>query len=191
MKKTFLSILLLLCLQMVRAQLPVKCLIVTEFGNITLDLYPDKAPITVNNFLYYVDQHLYDSSSFFRVCTPLNEANRKVKIEVIQGGNVPENKQAKPIPLETTEKTKLSHTNGTLSMARLEPNTATSEFFICINDQPELNYGGKRNPDGQGFAAFGKVTKGMKVVKKIQKQKDKEQYLIKPVAIYSVKRINN
>ncbi len=75
-------------------------------------------------------------------------------------------------------------------MARdANPNSATSEFFICINDQPELNFGGKRNPDGQGFAAFGKVTKGMDVVKKIQKEKDKEQYLIDRVVIYSIRRI--
>ena len=135
-----------------------------------------------------MDNHLYDSTAFFRVCTQANEADRKVKIEVIQGGNVPDNKRSKPILLETTEKTKLLHKNGTLSMARDELNTATCEFFICINDQPELNYEGKRNPDGQGFAAFGKVIKGMNIVKKIQEQKDKGQYLIQPIAIYTIAR---
>ena len=61
-------------------------------------------------------------------------------------------------------------------MARGGPQSATSEFFICINNQPELNFGGKRNPDGQGFAAFGQVTSGMDVVKKIQLQPDNKQY---------------
>ena len=75
-------------------------------------------------------------------------------------------------------------------MARGGPNSATSEFFICINNQPCLDFGGTRNPDGQGFAAFGKVTYGMDVVKKIQAQKDKDQYLPKPVIIYNITRVN-
>jgi peptidyl-prolyl cis-trans isomerase A (cyclophilin A) len=155
-------------------------------GTIKVELYPEKAPLTVANFLKYVDAQLYNGSSFFRVCTPENEKERKVKIEVIQGGNVPEGKEFAPIAIETTRQTGLSHLSGTLSMARDTPNSATSSFFICVNDQPELNYGGKRNPDGQGFAAFGRVIKGMKVVRKIQAQKDKDQYLIAPVKILSV-----
>ena len=62
---------------------------------------------------------------------------------------------------ETTNITRINHLDGTVSMARLKPRTASSEIFICINDQPELDYGGKRNPDGQGFAAFGKVILGL------------------------------
>ena len=83
---------------------------------------------------------------------------------MIQGGNVDSIRQFPPIPMETTEQTKLSHLDGTIAMARNTPASATCSFFICINDQPSLNYGGKRNPDGQGFAAFGKVTSGMDVV---------------------------
>ena len=159
-------------------------------GDIRIEVYPDKAPITVANFLNYVDQHLYDNTNFFRVCTPENEQERKVKIEVIQGGEVSETKQYKPIELETTKQSGLKHQDGTLSMARDLPNSATASFFICINNQPELDYAGKRNPDGQGFAAFGKVTRGMKVVHKIQSQKEKDQYLIQPVMIYSIRRLN-
>jgi peptidyl-prolyl cis-trans isomerase A (cyclophilin A) len=73
-------------------------------------------------------------------------------------------------------------------MARDTPNSATCSFFICINDQPELDFAGKRNPDGQGFAAFGKVTKGMKIVREIQAQKEKDQHLINPVVIHSIRR---
>ena len=159
-------------------------------GDIWIEVYPDKAPITVTNFLNYVDHQLYDGTNFFRVCTPENEQERKVKIEVIQGGEVPETKQFKSIVLETTKQSGLKHQDGTLSMARDLPNSATASFFICINNQPELDYMGKRNPDGQGFAAFGKVTKGMKVVRKIQEQKDKGQYLVNPVMIYSIQRVN-
>lgn len=171
------------------AQPVVTCMIRTSAGDITIELYPHKAPQTVQNFLSYVDQQLYDSSSFFRVCTPANEYERSVPIQVIQGGNVPEEKQGKPIDIETTLQTGLLHKNGTLSMARAEPNTATSEFFICINDQPSLDFGGKRNPDGQGFAAFGKVTKGMDIVQRIQQRPNKEQRLLAPVIIFTIRRI--
>jgi peptidyl-prolyl cis-trans isomerase A (cyclophilin A) len=167
-------------------QPPVHCLIKTSLGDITVELYPAKAPKTVANFMAYVNKKLYDSSSFFRVCTPENEASRKIKIQVIQGGNVPVGKQLDSINMETTRQTGLQHKDGTLSMARSGPNSASSEFFICINDEPELDFGGNRNPDGQGFAAFGQVTDGMDVVRKIQSQKDKDQYLIKPVVIYGI-----
>ena len=91
--------------------------------------------------------------------------------------------------METTKQTGLHHTNGTISMARGAPASATSSFFICINDQPSLDFGGKRNPDGQGFAAFGKVTKGMDVVKKIQQlYPDQGQYFKPPVTIISIDR---
>ncbi|SHM13532.1 peptidylprolyl isomerase [Mucilaginibacter sp. OK098] len=171
------------------AQPPVHCLIKTSQGDIAIELYPTKAPITVANFMRYVDKKLYTGSSFFRVCTPANEATRKVKIQVIQGGNVPDSLSLDSIKIETTKYTGLLHKNGTLSMARSGPNSATSQFFICINNQPALDYGGARNPDGQGFAAFGRVTKGMDVVKLIQLQKDISQYLVKPVKIYGVSRV--
>jgi peptidyl-prolyl cis-trans isomerase A (cyclophilin A) len=173
----------------VSAQKNIKCLVKTNMGDITLELFAQQAPVTVNNFLYYVDNHLYDSSTFFRACTPANEASKPVPIQVIQGGNVPEEKHAAPIVMENTTKTGVRHRDGTLSMARDGVNTATSEFFICINTQPALDHGGTRNADGQGFAAFGRVTKGMKVVKKIQEQPEKEQRLLKPVVIYSISRI--
>jgi len=170
-------------------QAPVHCLIKTGLGDIAIELYPAKAPVTVANFMRYADKKLYTGSTFFRVCTPANEAARKVKIQVIQGGNVPDSLSLDSIKIETTKFTGLLHKNGTLSMARSGPNSATSQFFICIGDQPALDYGGARNPDGQGFAAFGRVTKGMEVVKKIQAQKDTSQYLVKPVKIYSVSRV--
>ena len=167
----------------------VNCEIQTSLGNIVVELYPSKSPITVSNFLKYVDNNLYENSSFFRVCNPENEADRNIKIEVIQGGNVEETKSFPPIKMESTQQTGIKHLNGTLSMAREGPDTATSQFFICINDQPELDFQGKRNPDDQGFAAFGKVIKGMDVVLKINSQKDVDQYLINPVVIRTIKRI--
>lgn len=189
MKRTFVLVSFSLLILNVFAQKNVRCVIKTEMGNIKVELFGAKAPVTVANFLKYVDNQLYDGSSFFRVCTPENEKNRKVKIQVVQGGDVPEGKEFEPIPMETTQQTGIHHRNGTLSMARDAPNTATSSFSICINDQPELDFAGKRNPDGQGFAAFGQVTKGMKIARKIQAQKDKDQYLINPVKIISIRRL--
>lgn len=165
----------------------VYCLITTELGDISVELYPEKAPVTVQNFLAYVEHGAYTGSSFFRVCTPENEAEREVKIEVIQGGNVSEEQLLPAIPLETTKMTGLTHQDGVLSMARLEPNSAQSNFFICIGDQPELDFAGRRNPDGQGFAAFGKVVSGMDVVRAIQSQEEVGQYLVDSVAIRGIR----
>jgi len=172
------------------SQKKIPCVIETSLGKIRIVLYPEKATKTVANFLNYVDQKLYDGSSFFRVCTSENEKDRTIKIQVIQGGEVPETKQLAPVPMETTKQTGIRHLNGTISMARDSPNSATSSFFICIGKQPELDFAGKRNSDGQGFAAFGKVTKGMKIVRKIQLQDEKEQRLINPIQISTVRRLN-
>ncbi|WP_162343881.1 peptidylprolyl isomerase [Cyclobacterium salsum] len=163
----------------------------TDKGPIVIELYPDKAPETVANFLQYVANDAYDGSTFFRVCTPGNEADRTIQIQVIQGGNVPEDQLLPPIPIETTRSTGILHKNGVLSMARLDPNSAQSSFFICIGDQPELDYGGKRHPDGQGFAAFGKVLDGMDVVRQIQGMENKDQYLLEPVLIQHITRLKN
>jgi len=171
------------------SQKNVLIIISTNVGAIEVELYTSKAPKTVENFLKYVSNNLYDNSSFYRVCTADNEVDSAIKIEVIQGGNVADDLLFQPIELETTKKTGLKHQNGTISMARSEPNTAQSSFFICINDQPELDFGGKRNPDGQGFAAFGKVSKGMKVVLDIQNSENKNQLISSPIVIKTIKLI--
>ena len=189
MKKAFLLPFLFLLFLNLSAQKVIFCQIETSMGNISIHLYPEKAPVTVVNFLKYVDNHLYDETTFFRVCTPENEEERKIKIQVVQGGDVPESKAFEPISIETTQETGIHHLAGTLSMARDTPNSATSSFFICIKNQPELDFTGKRNPDGQGFAAFGRVVKGMKVVRKIQAQEEKDQYLVNPVKIFSIRRL--
>lgn len=189
MKRFSLILLFLFSIGTLRAQNNITCLIHTELGNITIELYPSKAPVTVANFLKYVDAHLYNGSSFFRAVTLQNQPKDSIKIEVIQGGDVDSAKEFAPIILETTKQTGLLHQDGTISMARGKPASATSSFFICINNQPSLNYGGNRNPDGQGFAAFGKVIKGMAVVKKIQQlHPEQGQYFTPPVKIISIIR---
>jgi peptidyl-prolyl cis-trans isomerase A (cyclophilin A) len=169
-------------------------LITTPLGDITVEILHDRSPITSENFLRYVDDGLLDGTSFFRTVTTENQPGSDVKIEVIQGGTTPKDaaypSTHPPIEHETTETTGLSHTDGAVSMARMAPGTATSSFFICIGDQPELDYGGKRNPDRQGFAAFGRVRAGMDVVREIHKQPHEGQRLEPPIEIIKCRRIN-
>ena len=180
---------------------PVEALLKTSVGEIRFELYPENAPKTVANFLKYVDGGHFEGGRFYRVVRMGNQEQNTVKIEVIQGGLLESGTSTKydPIPLERTSVTGLRHRDGTLSMARSDPDSATSEFFICINDQPSLDFGGKRNPDGQGFAAFGRVIEGMDIVRKIQRMStippdpDKleytsGQYLEKPVRFLSFRR---
>jgi len=165
----------------------------TTLGVIEAELYADKAPASVANFLKYVDAGRYSGGQFHRTVTlhPDNQPNNTVKIEVIQGGVNPDfaEKDWPALTLERTRDTGLRHLDGTLSMARAGPDTATSDFFICVGAQPELDFGGKRNPDGQGFAAFGRVTKGLEIVKKIQSAPADGQKLAPPVRILKIERL--
>jgi peptidyl-prolyl cis-trans isomerase A (cyclophilin A) len=168
----------------------ISVLIETELGSIEVELYAKQAPATVANFLRYVDAGQYVGGRFHRTVKPDNQPNNNVKIEVIQAGVNPDKAQEgfAAIALERTSQTGLKHIDGAISMARLGPDTATSDFFICVGAQPELDFGGRRNPDGQGFAAFGRVTKGMEIVRKIQMAAAEEQRLTPPIRILSVKR---
>lgn len=117
-----------------------------------------------------------------------NQADSQVKITVIQIGVHPwkQNFLFDPIPLERTNKTGHKHVNGTISMTRAEPKSAQESFFICIGNQPELDFGGKRNPDGQGFGAFGQVVEGMEFVEEINKSHTEGQTLMMPIMILGV-----
>lgn len=167
----------------------IACRIQTAAGDILLEVDAGRAPVTAANFLRYVDAGLYDGSTFFRVLTPDNQPDNEFRIQVIQGGDVADEKCFPAIAHETTKMTGIRHRDGTVSMARAEPGTASSSFFICIGDQPELDFGGRRNPDGQGFAAFGQVVAGMDVVRKIQAMEQEKQYLKKPLAILAIRRV--
>jgi len=162
-----------------------RVLIQTEWGDIEAELDADRAPVTVRNFLRYAHEGLYSDGVFHRTVTLGNQADQAVKIEVIQASANPArgSESHPPIPLERTRDTGLSHRAGTLSMARDGPDSATHEFFICVADQPELDFGGGRNADGQGFAAFGRVTRGMEIVRRIHRAPAQGQTLAPPVRI--------
>ena len=136
----------------------------TAAGAITLELAADRAPITCANFLRYVDAKRFDGAVFYRAL----KLSPQPPAGLIQGGvkNAPD-KAFPPIAHESTKTTGLSHKDGTLSMARYDPGTATSEFFICIGDITSLDADPSQAGDNQGFAAFGRVVEGMDVVRAI------------------------
>ena len=164
----------------------------TELGLILVELYPTQAPNTVANFLEYVDGGFFDGGTFHRTVHHGNQPNDSVLITVIQGdiSTGRRRDRGEAIALERTNKTGLKHLDGTLSMARSGPDTATSSFFICIDDQPELDFGGRRNPDGQGFAAFGAVLEGIDVVRAINRSPAEGQSLSPPIRILEARWIN-
>lgn len=165
----------------------------TQDGDIEVELYPDKAPRTVAAFLSYVDSGFYKNGSFYRVLKEEDQPSNSFKAELIQGGiwqtNYKKGISLPGIPHEPTNQTGILHKNGTISLARTTPGSANSEFFICIGDQPSFDYGGDANPDKQGFAAFGKVIKGMDIVRSIHHKPSDEDSFVPPVPIFNITRL--
>jgi cyclophilin family peptidyl-prolyl cis-trans isomerase len=164
----------------------------TALGDIEVELDTKAAPLTVANFLRYVHEGFYSDGRFFRTVRADNQPTNGVKIAVIQAEANParEKESFAPIPLERTRDTGLRHRDGTLSMAREGPDTATHHVFLCLGDQPELDFGGRRNPDGQGFAAFGRVVKGLEIVRQIHAAPAEGQQLQPPIRIQRAIRLN-
>ena len=153
-------------------------IIETTYGDIEVELYPHKAPKTV--------------ASFYRVFNDGNQPSDALKSALIQGG-IWKSNQAKAIhiqgiPHEPTNLTGIKHKKGVISLARTKPGTVSTEFFICINDEPGLDFGGENIADKQGYAAFGKVIHGMDIVLKIYRQNEVDQYFDPPITIFSIKR---
>lgn len=174
--------------QRAAGQIPI--VIETELGDIHAELDSARAPRTVTNFLRYVDAHMYDGARFFRAVRMDNQPKDSIKIQVVQVALSRKyaREEFPPIPLERTNQTGLHHVDGALSMARWGPNTATSSFSIVIGRQRSMDYGGMRNPDGQGFAVFGRVTSGMDIVHEIQAGATRGQQLIHPIEILRIRR---
>ena len=143
-------------------------IISTELGDIVVEVMIDKAPISGGDFLTYIEKGLYEGEGFYRVVRSADNDNGTPKIEVIQGGIIAEGMGLDPVAHETTDTTGIKHMDGTISLARGDVGTGSAAyFFITVGVQPSLDFGGTRNPDEQGFAAFGRVVDGMDVVRKI------------------------
>ncbi|ATW27915.1 peptidylprolyl isomerase [Candidatus Formimonas warabiya] len=185
--------------------------IVTEVGDIVADLYENQAPKTVGHFLCYVDEGYYNGATFYRtVRSADNQPNNEVKIDVIEGGYYndyydqamrvdmiegrpyDDSKGRKgphpPIMLESTKETGIKHVDGAISLGRTTPDCVDDNIVICVGDQPALDAGGMRHPDGLGFPAFGKVVGGMEVVRNIHAMKAEGQKIISEVRILSIVR---
>jgi len=163
----------------------------TALGAIDIEV-DARAPVTAANFLRYVQRGDYDGGRFHRTVRAGNQPGKTVLIDVVQAGPDPTSLRRPELPaiaLERTSGTGLRHVDGAVSMARDGPDTATSDFFICIGDQPELDFGGRRNPDGQGFAAFGRVVAGMDVVRLIHGAPADGQSLTPPVTIRTARPV--
>jgi cyclophilin family peptidyl-prolyl cis-trans isomerase len=164
----------------------------TAAGELELELDTRAAPQTVTNFLRYVHAGHYADGQFYRAVTAQNQPTNAVKIAVLQArANQAKTNQFFPaIPLERTRDSGLRHLDGTLSMARSGPDTAQDQFFICIGDQPELDFGGRRHSDGQGFAAFGRVVQGLELIRQFHGQAVEGQQLREPVPVQRAIRLN-
>jgi len=183
----------------------------TELGNLTLELYEEAAPASCAHFMAYVSAGYYDGACFYRSAKSFeNERGLAHPIDVIEGGyydtyyakalstndfSLPLDgegchKAPRPcISVEPTCKTGLSHVDGTLSFGRNGPDSVDDQFFICVGDQPELDHGGRRDPDGRGFSAFGQVVEGFDVVRRIHRRETEGQKLkedVKIVRIYPI-----
>lgn len=169
-----------------------RVIIQTQAGDIEVELYPRQAPRTVAAFLSYVDSGLYKKCNFYRVLNEENQPTGTDPSQLIQGGiwrtNHAKAASLTGVPHESTQETHILHTDGVISLARQAVGTATTEFFICIGDQPGFDFGGKNNPDGQGYAAFGKVVKGMDVVQAIYAMPEEDQSFTPPIPIKNIVR---
>lgn len=164
----------------------------TGYGEIEIELYTDKAPLTANAFLAYIDSGYYNQCNFYRVLNMYNQPSNAPKAFLIQGGIWKSNNELaqslQGIPHEPTNKTGILHKEGTISMARNEPGSGGPEFFIMVEDETGFDYGGENMADGLGFAAFGSVVKGMPIVRKIHNLREANQYLQPPLYINKIRR---
>jgi peptidyl-prolyl cis-trans isomerase A (cyclophilin A) len=167
-------------------------IIKTEAGDIEVELYTDKAPKTAGAFLSNAEAGYYKHSNFYRVLTDFNQPSDAPKANLIQGGiwktNYKRATTLPGIPHEPTNKTGILHKDGIISLARSDPGSATTEFFICIGDQPGFDFGGDNNPDKLGYAAFGKVVHGMNIVDHIYNRHAYGEAFDPPVTIIDIVR---
>lgn len=143
-------------------------IIETDYGPIEMLVHEDKAPLSAKDFLYYVDNGLYDRQGFYRVVRDDNDP-LKMGMSLVQGGRLDLERYTAEVPHESTQMSGLSNGPGSVALARNAPGTASAAyFFINIGNNDFLDHGGTRNPDGEGYAVFAEVISGMDVVGRIQ-----------------------
>ena len=158
----------------------------TPCGEFTVEIESAAAPLTSAHFLRFATEGHLSHSSIYRIVTAAN-CEREPPIAVIQFGWLPKSADTRPplppVPHEPLGKTGLRHLDGTISLARLEPGTGTSAFFVCLGDQPQLDQGGERAADGHGFAAFGRIVEGREVLDAVASLARETEWLTDPIPI--------
>lgn len=166
----------------------------TIFGDIIVEVYPDKAPLSAEAFLKNIQAGVYKESNFYRVLKAEDQPMNAPKVDLIQGGIFLSNSvlsgEKKGIPLESTGETGLVHEDGTISFARTTPDSGGLEFFICLGRLSAYDEGGAASADGLGYAAFGKVIDGMRIVRRIHDQSSEGPYFKPPILIKKIKYLN-
>jgi len=194
MRTSLLSFLLITLFSTCRTKNPDRPHIViqTGAGDIEVELYLREAPRTAGAFLGYVDSGLYKNGSFYRVLNEDNQTTGSPVSNLIQGGiwktNHSKAVSLPGVPHEPTRDTHILHTDGVISLARDQPGSGTTEFFVCVGNQPGFDFGGENNPDGQGYAAFGKVVGGMDVVRTLYARPESNQSFTPQIPIYNIVR---
>ncbi len=157
-------------------------------GTFTIHFFDDRAPATCAYFAYLARSGFLDASSVFRIVSPANHRDDDpCPIHVVQMG--PKQALTGPrhrIDHENTKLTGLTHKKWTVSAARFDRRELYGNFFVCMRDEPSLDYGGKRQPDGQGFAAFGEVVDGFETLERIYAQAEPDEFLESPIPIRAV-----
>lgn len=157
----------------------------TSFGVIEIQLHTDKAPETCRFFIETLKRMHFDDATVFRILGDPNQLpNQPAPIQVVQFGRMPRNRSdLHIIRHEDTRMTGVRHVRGAVSAARFSPGEVYPSFFICLRDEPELDYAGKRQTDGKGFAVFGKVVRGIGVVDELYRWVGNEEYLSDPLSV--------
>jgi peptidyl-prolyl cis-trans isomerase A (cyclophilin A) len=170
-----------------------RVLVETALGAFTVVVHVDKAPLSAATFLAFVRSGHLDGSSVFRILNDRNQPEDEHKIHTVQWGwyerkdnSLPGNRPAH----EPTSVTGLRHLRGTMSMARRASGIPGSEYFIILRDEPELDFGGRRNPDGQGFAAFAQIVDGFDTLERLHACGEDGQFLKKPVPVVSASELS-
>jgi peptidyl-prolyl cis-trans isomerase A (cyclophilin A) len=174
--------------------------LVTELGDLVMQVYVERAPRSGGAFLRCVAEARFAGARFVRAVRADNDHGTP-KIAVIQAAIAAASAAELSVEHESTAATGIRHTHGAVSLGRREPGAASpTQFFICVGDQPALDCGGGRAPDGQGFAAFGRIVEGIEVVRRIHGRPTvaeaadpylRGQMMAESVAIHSVRREDN
>ncbi|TCR65318.1 peptidylprolyl isomerase [Bosea sp. BK604] len=164
----------------------------TECGGFTIRVNTDKAPVSSATFLAHVRGGHLDGSSVFRILNERNQPDDLHKVSTVQWGWYEQKDNTLPFerpPIEPTSVTGLRHVRGTMSMARRGTGTPGSEYFIILRDEPELDFGGRRNPDGQGFSAFARVIEGFDTLERLHARGEDGQFVKRPIPVLSVREL--